>query len=174
MRLTPWTLSLAFLLSATFLRADCVNDHRSNKNAGILITDFTITGTQTIGATELADITSDLIGSCFDDNTEELEERIRDSFQNRGYFVAKVKSIALKPSDQLGVPKPVTLDAEVSDGLQYKLAEITFVENHAFSPEELREQFPLRRGEVFSRGKIAGGLMGLRKLYSTHGFLDWT
>jgi outer membrane protein assembly factor BamA len=174
MRLTPWTLSLAFFLSATFLRADCVNDHRSNKNAGILITDFTITGTQTIGGTELADITSDLIGSCFDDNTEELGERIRASFQNRGYFVAKVKSLAVKPSDQLGVPKPATLEAEVSDGLQYKLAEITFVENHSFSPQELREQFPLKRGDVFSRGKIAGGLMSLRKLYTTKGFLDWT
>ena len=174
MTLTPWTLFLALFLWAAFLRADCVNDHRSNKNAGILITDFTITGTQTIGATELADITSDLIGSCFDDNTEELEERIRASFQNRGYFVAKVKSLALKPSDQLGVPKPVTLEAEVSDGLQYKLAEITFVENHTFSPEHLQRQFSLRRGDVFSRGKIASGLMTLRKLYGTEGFLDWT
>src|SRR5579864_4777293 len=174
MRLTPWTVFLALLLSAAFLRAECANDHRSNKNAGILITDFTITGTQTIGGTELADITSDLIGSCFDDNTEELGERIRASFQNRGYFVAKVKSLAVKPSDQLGVPKPATLEAEVSDGLQYKLAEITFVENHSFSPKELREQFPLKRGDVFSRGKIAGGLMSLCKLYSTTGFLDWT
>ena len=173
MRLTPWALFLPLFLSAPFLRAQCVNDHRSHKNAGVLITDFTITGTQTIGATELADITSDLTGSCLDDNTEELEERIRASFQNHGYFVAKVKSLALKPSDQLGVPKPVTLEAEVSDGLQYKLAEITFVENHAFAPEELRKQFPLRRGDVFSRDKIAGGLESLRKLYSTEGFLDW-
>jgi outer membrane protein insertion porin family len=68
----------------------------------------------------------------------------------------------------------VTLEAEVSDGLQYKLAEITFVENHAFSSEELRTQFQLRRGDVFSRGKIAGGLMSLRKLYGSKGFLDWT
>ena len=35
-------------------------------------------------------MTSDLTGSCFDDNTEELEERIRASFQNRGYFAAKL------------------------------------------------------------------------------------
>lgn len=175
MRLTLWALFFALLFSAALLHADCVNDHRSNKKAGgILITDFTITGTQTIGATELADITSDLIGSCFDDNTEELEERIRASFQNRGYFAVKVKSLGFKPSDALGVPKPVTLEAEVSDGLQYKLAEITFVENHAFSPEELRKQFPLIRGDVSSRGKIAGGLMSLRKLYGTKGFFDWS
>jgi hypothetical protein len=46
----------------------------------------------------------------------------------------------------MGVPKPVTLEADMSDGPQYKLAEITFVENHAFSVEKLRTQFSLRRG----------------------------
>ena len=174
MRLALWTLFFALFLSAAFLNAECVNDHRSNKNAGILITDFTITGTQTIGATELASITSDLIGSCFDEGSEELEERIRAAFQDRGYFATKVKSLGFKPGDPLGVPKPVTLEAEISDGPRYKLAEITFVENHAFSSEELRKQFPLRRDDVFSRGKVAGGLQSLRKLYSTQGFLDWT
>ena len=167
-------MSLALFLSGAFLLAECANDHRSSKNAGVLITDFTITGTRTIGATELANITSDFIGSCFDEGSEELEERIRASFQDRGYFAVEVKSLGFKPSDALGVPKPLTLEAEVSDGLQYKLAEITFVENHAFSAEELRQQFPLRRGDVFSRGKIAGGLMSLRKLYGSKGFLDWT
>jgi outer membrane protein assembly factor BamA len=166
-------LFFALFFPAAFLRAECVNDHRSNKNAGILITDFTITRTQTIGATELADITSDFIGSCFSEDSEELEDRIRASFQDRGYFAAKVKSLGFKPSDVLGVPKPVTLEAEISDGPRYKLAEITFVENHAFSSEMLQKQFPLRRGDVFSRGKIASGLESLRKLYGTEGFLDF-
>jgi outer membrane protein assembly factor BamA len=174
MRLTLWALFFALFFSAVLLRADCVNDHRSNKNAGILITDFTITGTRTIGATELAGITSDFIGSCFDDKTEELEERIRASFQNHGFFAAKVKSLGFKPGDALGVPKPVTVEAEVSDGLQYKLAEIAFVENHAFSSEKLRQQFPLKRGDLFARAKVGSGLMSLRKLYSTEGFLDWS
>ncbi len=173
MRLTPWTLSLALFLSGTFLRAECATDHRSSKNAGFLITDFTITGTQTIGAIELANITSDFIGSCFDEGSEELEERIRAAFQDRGYFAVEVKNLEFKPSDVLGVPKRVTLEAEISDGPRYKLAEITFVENHAFSSERLRKQFPLRRGDLFSRGKIASGLESLRKLYGTEGFLDF-
>jgi outer membrane protein assembly factor BamA len=74
----------------------------------------------------------------------------------------------------LGVPKPVTLEAEISDGPQYKLAEITFVENHAFSSKKLRQQFPLKRGDLFERGKVASGLQSLRKLYGTQGFLDFT
>jgi outer membrane protein assembly factor BamA len=174
MKLTLWALSCGVFLSAAFLHAQCGNDQRSNKNAGILITDFTITGTQTIGATELARITSDLIGSCFDEDSEELGERIRASFQDRGYFAAKVNSLGFKPRDPLGIPKPVTLEAEVSDGPRYKLGEITFVENHAFSSEKLREQFPLKKGELFERGKVASGLDRLRKLYSTQGFLDFT
>lgn len=173
MRLTPWALFVALFLSATFLPAECVNDHRSNKNAGILITDFTITGTQTISATDLARITSDMIGSCFDEDSEEMEERVRASFQDRGYFKVEVKSLRFKPRDPLGVPKPVTLEGEVSEGARYKLAEITFVENHAFSSEILRKQFPLKKGDLFERGKVASGLESLRKLYGNRGFLDY-
>ena len=136
MRLGPWTLLFTLFLSAAFLRADCVNDHRSNKSAGILVTDFTVTGTQTISATELAKITGDFIGSCFHDDTEELGERLRAAFQDRGYFAVEVKSLALKPRDPLGTPKPVSVEAEVSDGALFKLAQITFVDAHAFTPEK--------------------------------------
>lgn len=174
MRLTPFPLFFALFFSAAFLHAECVNDHRSNKNAGILVTDFTITGTQTIGATELARITSDLIGSCYDEESEELGERIRASFQDRGYFAAKINSVGFKPRDPLGVPKPVTLEADISDGPRYKLGEVTFVENHAFSSEKLREQFSLKKGDLFERGKVATGLDSLRKLYGPQGFLDFT
>jgi hypothetical protein len=77
------------LFSAAFLSAQCANDRRTNKNAGILITDFTITGTQTISATDLARITTTMIGSCFDEDSEEMEERVRASFQDRGYSKRK-------------------------------------------------------------------------------------
>jgi len=103
-----------------------------NKNAGILIADFTITGTQTIKGTELARVTSDLIGSCFRDDSDELEQRIQTSFQERGYFAAKVKRLEFKPRDPLDVPKPAMLEADISYGPEYKLTEITSVENYAF------------------------------------------
>jgi outer membrane protein assembly factor BamA len=47
----------------------------------------------------------------------------------------------------------------VSEGPLYKLADIMFVENHAFSSEKLRQQFPLKRGDLFERGKVASGLV---------------
>ncbi|HTT18969.1 MAG TPA: hypothetical protein VMG82_08485 [Candidatus Sulfotelmatobacter sp.] len=90
MRLILSTLFVTLLFSASFLPAKCVDDHRSNKDAGVLITDFTITGTQTITSTDLAAITSDVIGSCFDEDSEEMQERLRASFQDRGYFKVEV------------------------------------------------------------------------------------
>jgi outer membrane protein assembly factor BamA len=168
------TLPLALLLYASLCRADCAQDHRSNKNAGILVTDFTISGTQTMSATELARITGNMIGSCFDDDPDELGERIRALFQDRGYFAVEVKHVGFKPGDPLAIPKPVTMDADVSEGPLYRLADITFVDNHAISSERLRQVFPLKKGVVFSRGKVASGLESLRRLYGSRGFLDFT
>ncbi|HZP02945.1 MAG TPA: POTRA domain-containing protein [Terriglobia bacterium] len=153
--------------------SQCAQDYRTNKNAGIHITDFTITGTQTISATDLARITTPFIGSCFDEDSEEMEERVRALFQDRGYFKVEVKGFRLKATDPLGIPKPVTLEAEVSEGLRYRLGEITFVGNHAFDAETLRQAFPLKTGEVFEREKIVRGLEALRKLYGSSGFLDY-
>jgi len=161
------------LFSASFLSAQCAKDHRENKNSGILITDFTITGTQTISAIDLAHITSDMIGSCYNEDSDEIGERIRASFQQRGYFQAEVKSVKFKPGDPLGVPKPVTLESEVSEGPQFRLGQVTFLKNHAFSNQKLRQQFPLKTNDVVEREKVASGLESLRKLYATQGYLDF-
>lgn len=58
------------------------------------------------------------------------------------------------------------------EGPKYRLAKITFLENHAVSTESLRGEFSLKPGDVFERGKIASGLENLRKLYASRGF--WT
>jgi hypothetical protein len=82
--------------------SDFGNDHRSNHNAGILITDFTITSTETTGTTELARIASDLTSTQTADRlasscmcagnriwrrSESLASGIRFSFRNRRELV---------------------------------------------------------------------------------------
>jgi outer membrane protein assembly factor BamA len=163
------------LLTAT-VRADCVKkqDHRSNKNSGVLITEFTITGTQTLSSDELNRIRGQLIGGCYNDDSDELQERIRALFQNRGYFGFELKNLNIKSLDPLGLPKPVILEADVNEGPLFRLAQITFSGNRAFSSTKLRNGFPLKNGELFIREKIASGLDTLRKLYSKEGFLDFT
>jgi len=173
-RLRPAAISFAFLFCASFLLADCAQDHRDNKDGGILVTDFTISGTQTLSATELAEITGDFIGACFNEDSDEMGERVRALFQDRGYFTVEVKHLDFKPGDPLGNPKPVTMEADVTEGPRYKLADITFLNNHAFSAQRLREVFPLKTGDVFGRSKVASGLESLRNLYGKSGYLDFT
>lgn len=77
-----------------------MQDHRSNKKLGIQVTDVSLVGTMSLGSDELAGITGEFKGSCFDEGSDEMGERIRYLFQNRGYFTVVVKSVSIKP----GVP----------------------------------------------------------------------
>jgi outer membrane protein assembly factor BamA len=105
-------------------RAQCGKDNREDPKTGILVTDVTITGTQTLSATELARMTGELTGNCFNDDTDEIGQRVRALFQNRGYFMMEVKSVKLKSGDPLGIPKPVTMEADVVEGPKFRLGEI--------------------------------------------------
>jgi outer membrane translocation and assembly module TamA len=176
MRRLPIRVLLAFVGMAVCTTAgtwaQCAKDNRSDKRGGILVTDFTITGTRALSASEMAQITGALTGSCFNDDSDEMGERVRALFQDRGYFKVEVKNVSLKAGDPLGNPKPVTMEAEVDEGPLFRLNQITFLEYHAFSAEKLRDAFPLKKGDVFARSKVASGLESLRKLYGTLGYLD--
>jgi len=164
---------LSFACMSVMVHAQCEKDHRDKTNRGILVTDVAITGTQTVSATELAGITGELTGNCFNDDSDEVGERVRALFQNRGYFLVEVQSVKLKPADPLGIPKPVTLEADVIEGPKFKVGAITFVKNQAFPSERLRSEFPLKTGAGFERDRVASGIEGLRKVYARSGYLDY-
>jgi outer membrane protein insertion porin family len=175
MRCNRWLLFLSAcsLLTAS-LHADCIKrqDHRSNKNSGVSVSDLTISGTQ-ISSDELNRIGGKLIGGCFDEDSDQLQERLRAEFQNRGYFRVVVKSLNIKAGDPLVVPKPVVLDAEVEEGPLYRLAGIKFSGNRVLSAVQLGTAFPLKKADLFDREKIAAGLDRLRILYVKRGFIDF-
>lgn len=102
---------------------------------------------------------------------DELAERVRRAYQDEGYFKAEVSAQVLKTvaDDRL-----YDLEVQVRDaGPQYRLGEIGFVHEAAFSGTQLRALFPIQRGEIFSREKIMQGLEGLRKLYLAHGHINY-
>jgi outer membrane protein assembly factor BamA len=78
----------------------------------------------------------------------------------------------MKLVDPLGVPKPVVLEADVQEGRLFRLGEIKFSGNHALGSAKLRGAFPLKKGDLFAREKIAGGLDAVRILYGKLGFID--
>jgi len=127
-----------------------------------------------IDSAELAEITNSLAGRELNDNAEELQERIRVQFQDHGYFEVEIQKLDIKVVDPLASPKPVRLEAEVNEGPLCVLSSIDFTGNHALGSDELRAKFPIRIGDKFSTSKIAGGLDGMRRLYSSHGFLEST
>ena len=149
-------LVLTAFLSAS-LHADCAKDKdfRSMKDAGILVTDLTITGTHTLSSATIARISSALTGDCLHDSSDELQERVRLLFQQRGFFNAQVESLKIETRDPLALPKLVRLEAEVAEGTLCRLARIGFFGNHAFSSVSLRKELPIKKGDVFETDRIA-------------------
>jgi outer membrane protein assembly factor BamA len=170
-RVLPCLIVIAHL--ATFVHAECRKDHRSNKNAGLLISDLVLNGTHAVSSSELSRIAGDLAGSCFDENSEELQERIKSLFLDKGYFECQVENVRIKANDPLTIPKPVSVEATVSEGRRFKIGQVEFEGNHVFESSELRAKFPLKTGDVFARNKIGEGLEAVRTLYSPIGFIDF-
>lgn len=165
-----------FLLLPGLLYSQCdpKRDNRSNKQGGILINEMVVSGTQAIDSTELAGITGNFTDSCFNENKEEISERIVDQFQQRGYFMAKVDKLTIKPLDPLATPKPSKVEAEIIQGPLYRISEIQFTGNRGFSSAELKALLPIKLGDVFNTEKMRSGLKALGKLYGSHGYIDFT
>jgi len=117
---------------------------------------------------------------------EEDTERVRNEFQNRGYFKAGVSEPKTVIHDsghkgfhipllQAGPGKAVDITLAIDEGEQYRLGEITFKGNKALNnAKALRALFPIKDGDVFDRSKIAKGLESLQKAYGQFGYINFT
>lgn len=167
---------LAFIaLLPVVVYAQCISkqDYRLEKKGGVAIEQVQLDGTQTVDSTQISEVTANFVGSCFNDNAGEIGERIRDQFQQRGYFKAKVDNVTIKARDPLAIPKPVSVEAKVEEGPLYKLSQLDFVGNRAFTSEQLAGQFPLKIEDPFKTNYVRSGLDTLRTLYGSHGYLDF-
>jgi outer membrane protein insertion porin family len=117
---------------------------------------------------------------------EEDTERVRAEFQNRGYFKVLVDQPKTEIHDtghtgfhlpllQSGVGKAVDITIPIEEGDRYHLGTITFKNNKAIpNSAALRNLFPMKDGDIFSREKIAKGLENLRKAYGVAGYINFT
>jgi outer membrane protein insertion porin family len=118
---------------------------------------------------------------------EEDKDRIRDFYQQHGYFTAKVLDHTLTLRDTGGkgfkIPlfkpnkpgKRADLTVPIEEGRQYHLNNINFVGVKLFrTPETLmRPLFQMSSGDVFSTAKLRKGLENMRKLYGEFGYIDF-
>lgn len=118
---------------------------------------------------------------------EEDKDRIRDFYQQRGYFTARVLDHKLQIRDtgghgfRLPLFKPnkpgkrADLILPVEEGRQYHLNKINFSGVKLFrTPETLMMPlFQMKEGDVFSTAKLRKGLENMRKLYGEFGYIDF-
>jgi len=117
---------------------------------------------------------------------EEDTERVRAEYQNRGYFKVSVQEPKTEIHDtghtgphipllQPGAGKAVDITIPIEEGDRYRLGSITFKNNKAFTNiAAMRELFPMKDGDIFSRDKVAKGLESLRKAYASQGYINFT
>jgi outer membrane protein insertion porin family len=117
---------------------------------------------------------------------EEDKDRVRDFYQQRGYFTARATGEQVEIVDVGGgkfrIPlfypnkpgKRANLNIEFEEGLKYRLGKVNFEGVKFFrTPESLfRPIFGMGEGDVFSTAKLRKGMEQLRKVYGEFGFLD--
>lgn len=120
-----------------------------------------------------AEVIGELSKENLADAADEVAERVRAFYQNNGYFKVQVVGKALRvPDDRLR--EYDILVRVVNQGEQYRLRDLTFVNATVFPEVQMRDLFPVQRGEIFSREKIAKGLEELRRLYGAQGYINYT
>ena len=112
-------------------------------------------------------------------------ERVRDAYQQKGYFKALVEDPKTKVRDkysllhfpffQSGHGKVVDITVPIEEGDRYKLNAINFTGNKAISNSRLlRTMFPMKDGEIFNTASVRKGLENLRKAYGEYGYINFT
>jgi outer membrane protein insertion porin family len=117
---------------------------------------------------------------------DEDTERVRNEYQNRGYFKVIVNEPKTKIHDtghqgahipllQSGPGKAVDITMPIEEGDRYTLGSITFKNNKAVTNvKALRGLFAIKDGDIFSKDKVAKGLENLRKAYGEQGYINFT
>jgi len=117
---------------------------------------------------------------------DEDTERVRNEYQNRGYFKVIVNQPKTEIHDtghagahvpllQGGAGKSVDITMPIEEGERYTLGGITFKNNKAVqNVKALRAIFPIRDGDVFDKEKVGKGLENLRKAYGELGYINFT
>jgi outer membrane protein assembly factor BamA len=126
---------------------------------------------------DLPTVECDAIVRAFQGGTyalENLAERIRFKLREDGYSLAEVGEAQVT---QLNSTRHPAADIRyyVHAGSRYRLGQITFQVGpgeSVFSSTQLRAQFPIQDGEIFSDQQIGDGLNKLRDLYVSAGYAN--
>src|SRR3954447_5378544 len=137
-------LTILIALSALSLIASAQSSAASDARKKVIVESVVISGTQSLSSGELAEITDSLTGGKFNDDPDELTQRIQRKFSDRGYILAQVDKLDVKVLDPVASPKLVRLEATVTEGTLCHLSNTEFTGNHAIDSETLRAAFSIK------------------------------
>lgn len=105
----------------------------------------------------------------------ETAERVRQAWQEHGYFKADVTGYDSTILTSNPVAARIGLHVQVYEGQQYRLGGISFKNNKVITKvQELRSLFPFNDGDVFNTDMVRRGLDNLRKKYGELGYINFT
>jgi outer membrane protein insertion porin family len=129
-------------------------------------------------------ILENLFARTFDaSKLDEDAERVRQVYQDRGYFKASTEEPKTKVRNTAGFNpltfkptngKKIDILIPVVEGERYRLGGITFSNNKAVTNTRvLRAQFAIKDGDYFNRTVFGKGLEQLRKAYGELGYINF-
>ncbi len=159
----PYGLTITFLLLST-----CV---LSQAQPPVTIGHIAIVDTPGISEHELNQIAKEVEGKpCVTtDAADCIGERVRDQFQQRGYFKAIVQEPRLKPRTSAGI---VDANVVVEPGLQYRLGdlELKFTGVPGLSKTDLAPLIMAQSGKILNIQELRQTLWNLRRYYRSRGY----
>jgi outer membrane protein insertion porin family len=130
----------------------------------------------------------DLFAKTYDpEKLDEDKERIRQAYQDKGYFTAKALDETVKMRRtggegwRLPIVKPnnpgifADITIPVEEGRLYHLHMLNYVGVKLFrTPQSLTPTlFQMKEGDIFSTAKLRKGLENMRNLYGEFGYIDF-
>jgi len=106
------------------------------------------------------------------EDVDEIAERVRQTYMERGYFKALVSDPEITVLGQNTKQSLINVIISVEEGRQYRLQDISFTGVTAFPVADLRTQFPIDAGDIFNTDKVRMGLENLRRVYGASGFIN--
>jgi Surface antigen variable number repeat len=110
---------------------------------------------------------------------EVMEVGIRGDFQKRGYFKVVVQDPVSQPLNLVDGKQRIRIIVTITEGDQFRLGSLTIqnvAPNQTLSipVATLREQFHIRKEDLFDVSEIRAGLEGRQRLYGSHGYAKFT
>jgi outer membrane protein assembly factor BamA len=139
----------------------------------IVVRNVTLNGASQLSASEQQQIIRELQKSYGIISFGHINNNLREALQDHGFYKASTSQPKVTVVSGTETSGTVDVAFDISEGQRYRLKDISFSNNHAFTPKELRRAFSVSNGDVFSTAEARRGFEALRRLYVSHGYIDF-